>query len=166
MKVFVLLCVALMASACGGGGHTGQKLPPASMTVRSTVLHANQPIGPPYVCVDDDHLGTSPPISWSRGPAGTKAYAVTMIDRDAHSFLHWGLLGLPSAVTTLSAGTHLGHEVQNDFHKKGYGGPCPPGGSTHHYVITVWALKHAADDVDQLPDAALTRGTLTVTYRR
>lgn len=32
-------------------------------------------------------------------------------------------------------------EARNDFGTDGYGGPCPPPGKPHRYVITVHALK-------------------------
>ncbi|EGD02361.1 YbhB/YbcL-like phospholipid-binding protein, partial [Burkholderia sp. TJI49] len=32
-------------------------------------------------------------------------------------------------------------EARNDFGTDGYGGPCPPPGKPHRYVITVYALK-------------------------
>ncbi|NOZ01896.1 MAG: YbhB/YbcL family Raf kinase inhibitor-like protein, partial [Deltaproteobacteria bacterium] len=34
--------------------------------------------------------------------------------------------------------------VDSDFHKPGWGGPCPPPGhGVHHYVFTLYALKSA-----------------------
>jgi Raf kinase inhibitor-like YbhB/YbcL family protein len=32
-------------------------------------------------------------------------------------------------------------EARNDFDTDGYGGPCPPPGKPHRYVITVYALN-------------------------
>jgi Raf kinase inhibitor-like YbhB/YbcL family protein len=34
-------------------------------------------------------------------------------------------------------------EARNDFDIDGYGGPCPPAGKPHRYVITVYALNTA-----------------------
>ncbi len=34
----------------------------------------------------------------------------------------------------------------NDFHRVGYGGPCPPPGRPHRYVFTLYAL-----DLPRLP---------------
>jgi Raf kinase inhibitor-like YbhB/YbcL family protein len=37
----------------------------------------------------------------------------------------------------LTNGSRQGH---NDFGEIGYGGPCPPGHSAHHYHFTLYAL--------------------------
>ncbi|HEY4351889.1 MAG TPA: YbhB/YbcL family Raf kinase inhibitor-like protein, partial [Paraburkholderia sp.] len=34
-------------------------------------------------------------------------------------------------------------EARNDFDVDGYGGPCPPPGKPHRYVVTVYALNTA-----------------------
>ncbi|HZC27511.1 MAG TPA: YbhB/YbcL family Raf kinase inhibitor-like protein, partial [Actinopolymorphaceae bacterium] len=114
--------------------------------------------------------GTSPPLSWRGAPDGTKAYAVNMIDTDADDFVHWGVLNLAAGVHRLAAGQRSAGAgvivVRNGFGDTGYGAPCPPSGSPHHYVVTVWALKRPARSMADLPDAALARGSVTVTYQR
>jgi hypothetical protein len=35
----------------------------------------------------------------------------------------------------------LARQGKNDFHKLGYGGPCPPPGSPHHYRFKLLALS-------------------------
>jgi len=37
-------------------------------------------------------------------------------------------------------------ECLNDYGTRGYGGPCPPPGTVHRYVVSLYALK-----VDKLP---------------
>jgi Raf kinase inhibitor-like YbhB/YbcL family protein len=77
---------------------------------------------------------------------------VTMFDSDAPTgigFVHWTLIDLPAAVTSLPAGygtpgnTSLGGiSGYNDQGFNGYTGPCPPvGDGAHHYWITVSALN-------------------------
>src|SRR5262245_8855000 len=70
--------------------------PRAGLTVTSSALQADQPIPAAYACTDYDHLGRSPPLSWTKGPAGTVAYAVTMTDPDAKGFVHWALVNVPA----------------------------------------------------------------------
>lgn len=96
-----------------------------------------------------DGADVSPELVWSAPPAGTKSFALLMIDPDAPvgDFVHWVLYdvsadkrGLPEAVpknTQLADGSRQG---KNDFGKAGYGGPCPPGHSPHRYFFTLYAL--------------------------
>lgn len=92
----------------------------------------------------------SPPLQWREPPAATKSFAVTMYDPDAAGgFWHWiafdiavGAHGLNAGAGAPRSGNAPGDAVQlaNDFGHRGYSGPCPPAGTTHHYVITVYAL--------------------------
>jgi Raf kinase inhibitor-like YbhB/YbcL family protein len=95
----------------------------------------------------------SPELSWENAPAGTQYYAVTMYDKDAPTgsgFWHWVIFNIPSVVNELksnagdiSKGIAPKEAIQSmtDFGKAGYGGPCPPPGEPHQYLITVYALK-------------------------
>jgi phosphatidylethanolamine-binding protein (PEBP) family uncharacterized protein len=63
--------------------------------------------------------------------------------------------------------------LTNDFDKSGYGGPCPPPGAVHHYVVRVWALRRPvptgkpdAAFFQELVNAATAGGKLTVTFQR
>lgn len=92
----------------------------------------------------------SPQLSWRDAPAGTRGFAVTMFDPDSPGpgWWHWAVAGIPPGVHQLPANAsasgylkNLGAvEARNDFDTDGYGGPCPPPGKPHHYVITVYAL--------------------------
>ncbi|AIO41901.1 hypothetical protein DM40_1028 [Burkholderia cenocepacia] len=126
----------------------------------------------------------SPQLSWRNPPPGTRAYAITIFDPDApgHGWWHWAVAGIPATVTSLPADASASGflrrigatEARNDFGIDGYGGPCPPPGKPHRYVITVYALKGTDLRVAQGRPApmfeheigTLTIGTaqLTVTY--
>lgn len=92
----------------------------------------------------------SPAIAWQNAPAGTKSFAVTIFDPDAPGggFWHWLAGGIPATSRGLEAGVShspalaaLGvSEGTNGFGASGYGGPCPPEGQDHRYVVTVYAL--------------------------
>jgi Raf kinase inhibitor-like YbhB/YbcL family protein len=103
----------------------------------------------------------SPALSWSGAPQNTKSFAVTLFDPDAptgHGFWHWTVFNLPASTTELAAGTGnrppgTAIQAKNDWGTTGYGGPCPPSGSTHRYVLTVWALnvEHLQSQADTPP---------------
>lgn len=95
----------------------------------------------------------SPQLSWENAPEGTTYFAVTMYDKDAPTgsgWWHWVIFNIPSTVTELKSGAGEvakklapKEAIQSitDFGKPGYGGPCPPPGAPHQYLITVYALK-------------------------
>ncbi|MGH8777918.1 YbhB/YbcL family Raf kinase inhibitor-like protein [Paraburkholderia sp.] len=92
----------------------------------------------------------SPQLSWRNAPEGTRSFAVTLFDVDApgRGWWHWAVASIPATVTQLpenaSASGFLKKlgaiEARNDFDDDGYGGPCPPPGKPHRYVVTVYAL--------------------------
>jgi Raf kinase inhibitor-like YbhB/YbcL family protein len=106
----------------------------------------------------------SPELLWENAPAGTQYYAVTMYDKDAPTgsgFWHWVVFNIPASTTGLKAnagdvskGLAPKEAVQSvtDFGKAGYGGPCPPPGEPHQYLITVYALKNKIElDKNAMP---------------
>jgi Raf kinase inhibitor-like YbhB/YbcL family protein len=173
----LLIGLGLAGLACsvskGGPSNAAGKL-----AVTSAALHPDQPIPAPYACADDEHLGKSPPLAWSPGPPGTVAYAITIVDPDAKGFVHWAVVDLPATATSLPEGASGALpagavELPNDFDKPGYGGPCPPPGAPHHYVIVVRALdtrlrveKADAAFFQRLDASTLASGSLTATYQR
>jgi len=96
----------------------------------------------------------SVPLTWSRGPAGTKSYVLMMVDlagRGGTGVDHWLIYGIPADVTTLKEGEHsqphpkyLGGRSAADTDQ--YFGPCPaPGSGLHHYVFTLVATDLEPD---------------------
>jgi Raf kinase inhibitor-like YbhB/YbcL family protein len=97
--------------------------------------------------------GVSPQIGWSEPPPGTQSIALIMDDKDStvghlhrHYSNHWLVFDMPATrrelpdglpKQTLPDGTQQG---ENDLGDIGYLAPCPNAGSTHHYVIAVYAL--------------------------
>ncbi|MFZ2096478.1 MAG: YbhB/YbcL family Raf kinase inhibitor-like protein [Anaerolineales bacterium] len=112
------------------------------MTIQltSTAFKEGDTIPRIYTC-DDQNV--SPPLSWSGVPQGTISLVLIMDDPDAPSgtFDHWILFNLPPDLTGLSQDNHtVGMEGKNGFGRVGYGGPCPPRGSNHHYMFKIYAL--------------------------
>lgn len=99
-----------------------------------------------------DGKNVSPPLEWTGIPEGTKSLALIVDDPDAPdpdaprtTWVHWVLYnippdskGLPESAETagLPPGTLPGI---NDWHRTGYGGPCPPIGR-HRYFFKLYAL--------------------------
>jgi Raf kinase inhibitor-like YbhB/YbcL family protein len=135
-----------------------------------------------YTCNGAD---ISPPLSWSAVPSNAKSLVLVVEDPDAPSgtFRHWAAFDIPPGLAGLPAGYGRAHpasrfrEGENDFGRKGYGGPCPPaGGGTHHYHFRLLALGRATLDLADPPSAlsilkaaepyAIARAELIGTYRR
>ena len=95
---------------------------------------------------------TSPALSWSGAPEGTKSFALMVHDPDAPTgagWWHWVMFNIPASVTSLPEGAGTpGKEpagaVQSvtDFGAPGFGGACPPkGDKPHRYNFTLFALN-------------------------
>lgn len=125
-----------------------------AFVLTSTDLHPDRPIASVQVYngMGCDGQNQSPQLSWKGAPKSTKTFAITMYDPDAPTgsgWWHWLVFNIPPDVTSLPTGA--GDPGQNllpagaaqgntDFGAPGYGGPCPPPGKPHRYVVTVYAL--------------------------
>lgn len=89
---------------------------------------------------------TSPPLVISGIPEGTMSLAIICDDPDAPSgtFVHFLAWNIPPS-PELPEGGKSGISGRNDFGKTGYGGPCPPPGSFHHYHFRIYALDSKLD---------------------
>jgi Raf kinase inhibitor-like YbhB/YbcL family protein len=135
----------------------------------------------------DGAQNTSPQLSWSGAPDGTKSYVVTCYDPDAPTpsgFWHWCLVNVPAEVTSLPTGAGSGSDlpgnafhVRNDVSSKDYTGAYPPDGDRpHRYYFVVHAVDVDALDVDDDASAAvvsfnlvfhtLARAQLVATFQR
>ena len=96
---------------------------------------------------------TSPQLSWSGFPLGTKSFAITVYDPTAPTgagFWHWAVTDIPVNVTSLESGVgdesgtgHPAgaHQLKNDASIARYLGAAPPAGDGKHtYFIAVHAL--------------------------
>jgi Raf kinase inhibitor-like YbhB/YbcL family protein len=94
----------------------------------------------------------SPPLSWTRGPAGTKSYVVLTEDSGVNRpqpVFHWVLYNVPANVTNLPQALPTDAKLAepadainglNVRKASGYMGPKPPAGQTHPYHFEVFAL--------------------------
>lgn len=103
---------------------------------------------------------TSPRLTWTQSPAGTKSFALICDDPDAPSakkpgpepWVHWVIYNIPANVTELPDGVERKPQpaqVPNARQGKnswpsdnvGYRGPMPPPGSgPHRYFFKLYAL--------------------------
>lgn len=126
-----------------------------SFEVTSTDVSDGQPLKDDQVA---DKGNTSPQLSWSGAPQGTRSYVITCFDPDAPTpsgFWHWVLVDVPADVTSLPAGAALGElpgaafHVRNDGGDNGYMGAAPPPGDMpHRYFFVVHAVDKDTLGVD------------------
>ena len=126
------------------------------LDIKSMAFGEGNSIPKQYTC---DGADISPQLSWSQPPEGTGSMVLICDDPDAPmgTWVHWVLYGLSPDTLEISENIPDDKEVLggakhgvNDFHKYGYGGPCPPGG-THRYFFKLYAVDTEVVDLD--PDA-------------
>ncbi len=94
--------------------------------------------------------GLSPPLAWSKGPPGTRSFALILEDPDAPMatpFVHWLVWNLPAGTTALQENEVPPGAAQGKLliPKTGYMGPRPPPGPAHHYHVEVFAVDRLLD---------------------
>jgi len=89
----------------------------------------------------------SPDLEWTGVPIGAKSLALVVHDPDApraNGFYHWIVVDIPPTVMGVAEGANFAppaRELNTDFNRPGYNGPCPPPGSgPHRYHFTLYAL--------------------------
>jgi Raf kinase inhibitor-like YbhB/YbcL family protein len=149
MPSFAIAMLSLALAAANGP----RALAEGPFGLTSTSFRDGGTVDAAQVFDQDDCKGAnrSPQLSWHDAPAGTRSFAVTIFDPDAPGpgWWHWAVAQIPVNVTRLpenaSASGFLKKlgavEARNDFDIDGYGGPCPPAGKPHRYVVTVFALN-------------------------
>src|SRR5712692_6614337 len=124
LTIAVLFCFPFLSSLKSAKGRES-----VSFSFTSTAFTNGETIPKKYTC---DGEGTSPPLSWSKAPNGTKSYAIILEDPDAPGgvFTHWVLYDLPATATGLPQGAGKKGDSKespkqgvNDFGRIGYGGP-------------------------------------------
>ena len=134
------------------------------MDLNSTAFAAGSEIPRQYTCEGGDR---APPLRWSGAPQGTRSLALIVDDPDAPdpaapkvTWVHWVLFDIPPGATALPEGgkplPEGTREGSNDWHRTGYGGPCPPVGR-HRYFFKLYALDTLLPDLHEPTKAELER---------
>lgn len=122
------------------------------MQLSSSAFSNGSAIPRRYTCDGED---LSPPLGWQAAPATTRSFVLLCDDPDAPAgtWHHWAAYDIPAGQTGLAedasrdGGAVRLKQAVNDFHRVGYGGPCPPRGhGRHRYHFRLLALA-----VDHLP---------------
>ena len=143
------------------------------MKLKSEDFEDNNSIPSEFTC---DGRDISPQLSWEDVPPETRSFALSVTDPDAPggTWIHWLVYDIPRAVRSIERSSlpKGAKEVENDFGKEEYGGPCPPYG-THRYIFTIYALdtehlegvnKH--NFFDKVEDHTLDKTVLKGLYKR
>ncbi|KND57931.1 Phospholipid-binding protein [Candidatus Burkholderia verschuerenii] len=149
-RVGFAVCVASAVSLLS---HSRDASADPAFTVSSIDLAPGKTIGRDLLFDNSECKGgnRSPQLSWRGAPEQTRSYAITIYDPDApgRGWYHWAVAGIPVGVTHLAGNASASGalrktsavEARNDWDTDGYGGPCPPAGKPHRYVVTVYALR-------------------------
>ena len=124
-------------------------VPAFGLGISSFPSQAVIPVG--YTCDGED---VSPGLSWTTIPPGTETFVVLVDDPDAPSgtWTHWLVFNIPGDTLGLEENQPKSPELlkggvqgSNSWGDIGYGGLCPPRGSTHGYRFFLYALDTSLD---------------------
>lgn len=89
-----------------------------------------------------DGQNINPPLQFIDVPHDAKSLVLIVDDPDAPggTFVHWILYNIDRKTTFLDENKTAGTEGMTSFGKPGYGGACPPSGTTHRYFFKLYAL--------------------------
>jgi len=126
------------------------------LTIASDAFKNMGPIPARFTCDGED---LSPPLSWADVPTEARSLALIVEDLDAPdpdaprmTWVHWIAYNIPPTVLRLPEGAGTNNlprgalEGANDWHRTGYGGPCPPIGR-HRYFFKLYALNTVLTDL-------------------
>jgi Raf kinase inhibitor-like YbhB/YbcL family protein len=134
-------CCAPLMSGCGLLGSGAGIAPPDTMSLTSGQFVGNaMPVA--FTC--GVTKPTTPPLSWTGAPPGTKSLALVMDDSSAPitPYVYWIVFDIsPQTQDVLEGQLPPGaRQARNSAGSIGYLPPCP-GSTGHSYRFTVYALK-------------------------
>jgi len=132
-------------------GHPGYQQPPTAtssgaFTLNVGSLAPGSALPEVYSCKG---ASESPAVSWDGIPAGTKSLVLILEDPDAPSgtFTHWIVYNIPTDARSIPAAQTARKVLANGAQQgdtsagsRGYYPPCPPIGTTHRYIFSLYAV--------------------------
>lgn len=115
--------------------------------------------------------GTSPELTWSNVPEGTRSFVVNMRDLDfapdrgTDTQVHWVVWNIPGSETGLAEGLPSGSQLPNGAYQISVTGPvyrgpgAPATRPPHHYLFELYALDIELD-VEPSSDPFATRAAV------
>jgi Raf kinase inhibitor-like YbhB/YbcL family protein len=140
MKKISLVCFSLLVIFMSSYVKSAVSDP---MTLYSAAFKNHDLLAPLYTC---DGKNISPELHWKNIPTKTQSFALIVTDPDAPSgtFYHWVVYNIPINAKALPRDSrHLPPSAvagKNSWGSLQYNGPCPPKGSTHTYIFTLYAV--------------------------
>ena len=173
--------LAAASLALGSPPALAAQPPSGGLELKTAAFPPGGAIPKQFTCDGPD---MSPALSWTEPPPRTQSFVLIVDDPDAPAgtWVHWVVYNLPASARQIPEHALSGDAVQgaglpgvNDFHRAGYGGPCPPPGKPHRYFFRLYALdielavkpKASRKDVDQaMRGHVLAHAELMGTYGR
>lgn len=182
-RVALFACATIVGAACSTGD--GRTLQPPAFTNPPAVVTTTAPaivddgsgwsltapwseageVNLRYTC---DDIGVSPPMVWTEGPEGTRAYGISLTLADDPDSVLWAVANIDPTTRNLQEGlAPVGAAVAvNSYGTIGYHAPCPMVGGTETYQLSVFALEFPVELPTAAPAAdmttALEAGALSV----
>jgi Raf kinase inhibitor-like YbhB/YbcL family protein len=168
----------MLTNGCNRAGD--EPTSPVIMQLRSTGV-SNGYLDRANTC---DGAGSSPQLSWSAPPQGTRSLALIVTDRDSplgYNFVHWVIYNVAQGVRELPPGivAHRsvpggGEQGLSDKDEPGYSPPCPPAKSVHRYDFVLYAADvsvqvHSASKkqlLEAIRGHVIAKGDLIARYGR
>jgi hypothetical protein len=128
--------------------------PAPAFTLTTTAWHDGGQIPAKYTQAGDQ---TSPALSWTNVPEGTKSFVVSFRDPDVarnhttEDQVHWLVWGIPGTAKGMPEGVPKGEKLADGAQQISasgatYRGPgAPASGPVHHYTFEVFALDIPLD---------------------
>lgn len=178
MHKIISIMIAICVSCFITSAFADETADTSAFTLSTTAVLDQGPLAVLYTC---DGKDLQPQFSWTNLPPTTQTLAIIFSDPDAPggTFYHWVLFNipkttkeLPEGMQKIPAGATLG---KNSFDKTQYNGPCPPKGTAHTYVFTLYALDtklnlpvntDATTLLDAMQGHIVGRAKLTTVYSR